>query len=119
MPKGTPSSPDFNHDGHVSRSEAKKAKFKVQAADTNDDGRITRSEAKKMKELKLGPVKFASLEWAASDRRPGSTRSEPDDDCDDINRVFARRVGTRPVAGHERVSSKHRISRSAFNTFEN
>lgn len=62
MPKGTPSSPDFNHDGHVSRSEAKKAKFKVQAADTNDDGRITRSEAKKMKELKLGPVKFESLE---------------------------------------------------------
>ena len=62
MPKGTPSSPDFNHDGHISRSEAKKANFKVQAADTNDDGRITRSEAKKMKELKLGPVKFESLE---------------------------------------------------------
>ena len=62
MPKGTPASPDFNHDGHISRSEAKKAKFKVQAADTNDDGRITRSEAKKMKELKLGAPKFASLE---------------------------------------------------------
>ena len=62
MPKGTPASPDFNHDGHISQSEAKKAKFKVQAADTNDDGRITRSEAKKMKELKLGVPKFASLE---------------------------------------------------------
>ena len=60
----TPSLPpgvDANHDGHVSRSEAKNANFTVSGTDSNNDGRVTRSEARAFAKANKEAYKHSAL----------------------------------------------------------